>query len=280
MKLQFYEAMDDKSKEYLTYLIEQIQPKFTNSELKIFLEEIDKKPVNKSKSSKPIDEYVKIGDDIAKFADLSKLTIEQLKIFFQIFISRENNEIRAVKWRFYQFIKYMSNFNKKSVKININSDQNRFLDFIIDTTDKENIFVFCYDILELNDYEKVISKLNDFVKNQNLIPDRIIFAVNKSFRNIPIDIPIKIMDNEIIPELWIEWTEENHPFNKEDLLIVNNSEFKVAGFNFTSTDDLLKFVFKQSNGGQISIYKQLEFFTEVAEDEPEVELIWKGIMLK
>lgn len=280
MKLQFYETMDDKSKEYLTYLIEQIQPKFTNSELKIFLEEIDMNSIKKSKSSKPVDNYVKIGDDIASFADLSKLTIKQLKIIFQIFISRENNENFAVRWRFYQYIKYLLNLNKKLVKININSDQNRFLDFIIDTTDKDIIFVFCYDILELKDYKEVTGKLSEFVKKQNLIPDRIVFAVNKSFRNIPIDIPIKIMNNEIIPELWIEWTEENHPFNKEDLLIVNNSEFKVAGFNFTSTDDLLEYVFKQSNGGQISIYRQFDFFTEVNIDEPEVELIWKGIMLK
>ncbi len=280
MKLQFYETMDDKSKEYLTYLIEQIQPKFTNSELKIFLEEIAKKSIKNSKSSKPVDNYVKIGDDTKTFADLSKLTIKQLKIIFQIFISRENNENVAVRWRFYQYIKYLLNLNKKLVKINNNSDQNRFLDFIIETTEKDIIFVFCYDILELNDYKKVIGKLSEFVKKQNLIPDRIVFAVNKSFRNIPIDIPIKIMNNEIIPELWIEWTEENHPFNKEDLLIVNNSEFKVAGFNFSSTDDLLNYVFKQSNGGQISIYRQLDFFTEVNVDEPEVELIWKGIMLK
>jgi len=280
MKLQFYETMEDKSKEYLTYLIDQIQPKFTESELKIFLEEFTNKPNKKSKSSKPLDDYVKIGDDIAKFADLSKLTIEQLKIFFQIFISRENNENMAVRWRFYQYIKYMLNLNKKSVKININSDQDRFLDFIIETTNKEIILVYCYNILELNDFNKIISKLNDFAKEQNLIPDRVIIAVNKSFRNIPIDVPIKVINKEILPELWIEWIEENHPFNKEDLLIVNNSEFKVAGFNFTSTDDLLNYVFKQSNGGQISIYKQLDFFTEISEDDPEVDLIWKGIMLK
>jgi len=280
MKLQFYETMDDKSKEYLLYLIEQIQPQFTKDELSIFLTDISNKPTTKGKGAKSTDEYVQIGNDKGKIADLSKLTINQLKILFQIFISRENNNKEAIKWRFYQYIKYLLNLNIKSVKINLNSSPDRLLDFIIETADKEVILVLCYDILELDDYNKVISKLNEFAKKQNLIPDRILFAVNKSFRNIPIDKPIQIINNEIIPELWVEWTEENHPFNKEDLLIVNDSELKVAGFNFTSTDDLLNYVFKHSNGGQISIYKQFEFFTEVSEDDPEVELIWKGIMLK
>ncbi|GAG77556.1 unnamed protein product, partial [marine sediment metagenome] len=39
-------------------------------------------------------------------------------------------------------------------------------------------------------------------------------------------------------------------------------------------------IFKHSKGGQISIFKQLDFYTEVSEDDPEVELIWKGIMVK
>ncbi|MCK4371206.1 MAG: hypothetical protein KAW03_09075, partial [Candidatus Lokiarchaeota archaeon] len=108
----------------------------------------------------------------------------------------------------------------------------------------------------------------------------IIFAIGKSFRNIPIDVPVKIISKELSPELWVEWIEENRTFNNEDLIIVNDSELKLAGFNFTSTDDMLNYVFKHTKGGQISVYRQIDFFTEVNEEEPEVELIWKGIMLK
>ncbi len=283
MRLQYYETMDDKSKEYVLYLIEQIVPQFTKSELDTFLQDLTIKPTKKSKSSKSKSDqkYIQIGNDIGKTADLSKLTKEQLRLCFQIFISREKNDTFAVKWRFYQYIKYVLNLNIKSVKINLDPNIDRLLDFIIETVDKEIILVLCYDVLELKDFNTAINQLNEFAKKQNLIPDRIIFTTSKSFRNIPIDSPIKIINKEIEPELWIEWIEENCPFNKEDLLILNNSELKVAGFNFTSTDDLLNYIFKYSNGGgQISIYKQLDFFTEVSEEEPEVELIWKGIMLK
>jgi len=279
MKLQFYETMYDKSKEYLSYLSEQILPKFTYSELNFYLEDIRSKPSSGKKNSK-LEGFKKIGEDSGKIADLSKLKIEELKILFQTFISREINDRSAVKWRFYQYIKYMSDLNLKSVKINRDPNPDRLIDFIIETEDKNVIFVFCYDILELKDYNKILKEMNEYAKKQNSIPDRIVFAVNKTFRNISIDKPIKIVNNEIIPELWIEWVEENCPFNKEDLLIVNDSELKLAGFNFTSIDDLLKYVFKYSNGGQISIYRQLDFFTEVSEEEPEVELIWKGLMLK
>ncbi|UCC20029.1 MAG: hypothetical protein JSV62_01745 [Promethearchaeota archaeon] len=279
MKLQFYETMYDKSKEYLSYLIEQILPKFTSGELSIYLEEIDTKP-SKGKKESQSWEFEKIGGDSGKIADLSKLKIEQLKHLYQTFISKELNDRNALRWRFYQYIKYISELNIKSIKINRDLNPDRLIDFIIETEDKNLMFILCYDILELKDYDRSLKEINDYAKNQNSIPEKIIFAVNKTFRNIQIDKPVKIVNNEIIPELWIEWVEENCPFNKEDLLIVNDSELKLAGFNFTSVDDLLKFVFKYSNGGQISIYKQLDFFTEVSEEEPEVELIWKGLMLK
>jgi len=274
--------MEDKSKDYILYLIEQIFPQLTKSELSFLLRDVTLKPTKKEKGSKSQSGkgYVQIGNDNGKAADLSKLTIEQLKLLFQIFISKEKNNKIAIKWRFYQYLKYMLNLNINSIKINQDPNPDQLIDFIIETTDKEIILALCGELLELKNFNKAVNKINEFAKKQNVIPDRIIFATGKSFRNIPIDNPIKIINNEILPELWIEWTEENRPFNREDLLIVNDSELKLAGFNFTSTDDLLNYVFKHAEGGQISIYKQLDFFTEVSDDEPEIELIWKGLMIK
>ncbi|MFX1343607.1 MAG: hypothetical protein ACFFBC_01735 [Promethearchaeota archaeon] len=283
MKLQFYETMQDKSKEYLTYLIDQILPKFTIGEFKYFLEDLTNKTIDKSKETKASKthqkaDFANIGNDAGKFADLSKLDEKHRKILFQTFISAENNDKIAVKWRFYQYLKYHLSLNIKTVQINKAS--NHFIDFIIETDEKEKIFVSCHDILDLDSFNENLNKIAEFVKNENLIPDRLIFSACKSFRNIPIEQPFKIGNTEITPELWIEWIEENIPFNKEDLLIVNNSELKLAGFNFTSTEDLLNFVYKNSDGGQISIFKQSDFFTETSDNEAEIELIWKGIMLK
>ena len=283
MNLQFYETMDDKSKEYMLYLIEQILPNFTKSELQIYLGDIESKPTtgtkNKNKKSKTTSKgFVKIGADIDKKADLSKLNLEQLKILFQIFISRELNDKKAVKWRFYQNLKYSSEIKVESVKVN--QDPNKFIDFIIETSQNEVILASCHDILELNNYNKVIAEVIAYAKKENLLPDQVIFATCKSFRNVPLDTPIKIISKEVLPTLMIEWADENRLFKREDLLIVNDSELKLAGFNFISTDDLLNFVYKHTNGGQISIFRQLDFYTEVCEDDPEVELIWKGIMIK
>jgi hypothetical protein len=283
MNLQFYETMDDKSKEYILYLIEQILPNFTKSELQIYIEDIKSKPTtgpkNKStKSKKTSKGFIKIGEDTDKKADLSKLNIEQLKILFQIFISRELNDKKAVKWRFYQNLKYTSEIKVESVKVN--QDPNKFIDFIIETSQNEVILASCHDILELNKYNKVIAEVIAYAKKENLLPDQVIFATCKSFRNIPLDTPIKIISKEVLPTMMIELVDETRLFKREDLLIVNDSELKLAGFNFISTDDLLNFVYKHTNGGQISIFKQLDFYTEVSEDDPEVELIWKGIMIK
>jgi len=282
MNLQFYEIMDDKSKEYLVYLVEQIQPQLTESELKIFLEDIEAKPLKKTKGSKSKTSkgYITIGNDVGKIADLSKLNMEQLKILFQIFISKEKNDKLAIKWRFYQYLKYMLDLKIKLIQINQDPRPDRYIDFIIHTGDNQVFLALCNDILDLNIYNKACKEVIDYAKKENLLPDKIIFTTSKSFRNIPLDIPIKIVSKEILPELWVEWIEENRRFKKEDLILVNNSELKLAGFNFNSTEDLLNYVYKYTEGGQISIYRQVEFFTEVSDDDPEVEMIWKGIMLK
>jgi len=269
--------MDDTSKEFLVYLTEQIQPQFTESELKIYLEDIEAKPLPKNSKSKG---YVEIWDESGKNADLSKLNDEQLKLLFQIFISREKNDKLAIKWRFYQYLKYMLELKIKNIQINRDPRPDRYIDFIIHTGDNQVFLVLCHDILELNNYSKACKEVINYSKKENLLPDKIIFTTSKSFRNIPLDTPLKIVSKEILPELWVEWNEENRRFKKEDLILINNSELKLAGFNFNSTEDLLNYVYKYTEGGQISIFRQLEFFTEVSDDDPEVELIWKGIMLK
>ena len=118
------------------------------------------------------------------------------------------------------------------------------------------------------------------MNTNNLHPERIIIAANKSFRNIPIDKNIKIKDAEIEPELWIEWIEQGCPFNGEDLLILNNNELELAGFNFISLQDLLDYVYEFSEYEQISIFRQQGYFSENPTNFQNVELIWKGIMLK
>jgi len=279
MNLQFYETIQDKSKEYMTYLIDQILPKFTIGEFKLLMEDLAVKNTKKTKGGKgSTDKLEIIGTDKGKFADLSKLDTNQRKILFQIFISKELNDISAVKWRFYQYFKYHLGLNVKKVMVNTGS--NPIIDFVIETDENEKLFVSCNDILELNNYNSVLNEIPKFIKNQNLVPDRIIFSAAKSFRNIPIEEPIKVSNTEITPELWIEWIEENLSFNREDLLIINNSDLKLAGFNFTSTEDLLNFVYQNSNGGQISIFKQSDFFTETSNEDSEIELLWKGIMIK
>ncbi len=282
MNLQFYETMDDKSKEYLLYLIDQIQPQFTEGEMRIFLKDISAKPLERSKGakSKMSSGYVEIGNDVGKSADLSKLNEEQLKIIFQVFISREKNDRLAIKWRFYQYLKYMLELNTKLIEVNLDPRPDHFIDFIIHTEDNQVFLALCNDILELNNYSKACKEVINYAKKENLLPDRVMFITSKSFRNIPLDTPIKIVSKEIKPELFVEWVEENRRFKREDLLLVNDSTLKLAGFNFGSTEDLLNYVYKYTTGGQISIFRQLEFFTEVSDDDPEVELIWKGIMLK
>ncbi len=282
MNFQFYDSLRDKSEKHLLYLCNYIEPKFTASELKFFLDDISKMPTPDKKEGKEkiMKNFIAIGEDTDTIGDLSSLNLDQLKAMFQIFISREINSKLAIKWRFYQFLKFFPNLIIESVRINQHSNSEQFLDIIVETGDSKCFLIACVDILDSDKYNKVLIEIKDFIIHNNIMIQKIILSACKMYRNIPVQNSVDINEEKIIPELWLEYVEDS-PFNGEDLVIVNNNEVELAGFNFISMQDLLNYVYESVEGGQISIFKQQGFFLEEDnQEEPQVELIWKGIMVK
>ncbi len=280
MNFQFYESLRDKSGKYLSYICSYIEPKFTTSELNLFLQDISKKlaPLKKANIENSMKNYIDIGEDTDNIGDISILNPDQLKILFQIFISREINSKLAVKWRFYQFLKYFPNLIIESVKV---SQIEQFLDIIVESEDSKYVLIACVDMLDIDKYNLVLTEIKEIAIKNNMIVQKIIVSANKMYRNIPIEGTVEINGENIIPEIWLECVEES-PFNGEDLVIINNNEVELAGFNFISMQDLLNYTYEMVEGGQISIFKQPGFFLdkEDIQEEPQIELIWKGIMVK
>lgn len=282
MSLQYYDLLQDKTKKRLLYLASYITPYLSIGELQFLIDDTieNSKKNQKVKKSITLAEFKEIGEDYETKADLSKLTEEQLKIIYRTFISRELNNKFAVKWRFYQFFKYIRDIIIENIKINQSENPDKNIDFIIETNDNKFIIILCFDTLDSQKFNDGIKRCNEFVKANKIRPDRIFFVTNKTYRDIEIEKPIKIGNKELNIELWLENTEETIPFNGEDLLFIDNTDLKLAGFNFTSMEDLLDYVYEFSDGGQISIYKKPSFFAEVNKGELKEELIWKGIMIK
>lgn len=286
MDFQYYDALLDKSDKRLNYFVENVTPNFTKGELPIFLDDLAGRPLRKGTKSSITTKFIEIGEDYDIVADLSKLNSEKLKQIYQIFISKELNDKMAVKWRFYQYLKFARGFIIESVHVNRTANQDDVIDFIIKTDEREIIFVVCFTILELENYMEIINNIIEFAKKKNIIPDKIIIVTQKTYRNIPITEASMIQGKSITPELWVEWVEIDKSFNGDDLLIVsssnNDDNLEFAGFNFTSIDNLLDYIYEYSDGGQISIFKQIGFFSEtlLSKEQEKVELIWKGLMIK
>jgi len=278
MNFQYYETLQDKTDKYLNYLVGQIKPSFTKGELKIFLEELSLNQAKKKQSTQM--KLKNIGDDYDNIDSLKSLKTSQLKSLYQIFISREDNSNFAVKWRFYQYFKYVRGFIIEKFQINVSRESNDNLDFVIEMEEDELTYVVCYDILDLTNFESGVQAIKKYSKKTGKTPNRVIFAAYKTYRNIPLEKDLVINDLDISPEIWVEWNDEERPFGDEDLLLVGDTELKITGFNFTSTEDLLDYVYENSDGGQISIYVQKNYLSEISDEVQDVELIWKGIMLK
>ena len=151
---------------------------------------------------------------------------------------------------------------------------------MIELENKELIYVVSVEILELTNYNAILQKLTDYIQKTRIFPARIFFIAFKSYRNVPIQDVVELNKKTILMELWIEWFDNESPFNGEDLLLVNESEIKVAGFNFTNMDDMLDYAFEYTLGGQIKVHIQRQYYSEVSSEESQVELLWKGIMIK
>jgi len=283
MNFQYYETLLDKSEETLFDLIEEIVPNPLEKELALFLDGISIKSIKKDNES-PLDStFIKLNLEGEKDADFSKLSKDQLKELYETFISKEKNDKKAIKWRFFKFLKTQKDIKLKSLHIRTDTKKNDVVDFILKTINNRYFFINCNYILDKEYYFNTREKIAKFSKKIGKVPDKVIFSTFKTYRDIPINDEFIIQGQDIENELWVEWNELEKPFNGEDLLIVlinKEKEMEVAGFNFSSIQNLLDYIYKYSDGGQIAIYKQQGFFSESFEGGSQIELIWKGIMLK
>ncbi len=289
MSFQYYDTLLDKSEERLQYLIKHITPAFSKSEiLQIIADLKQQEPKQKTKSKttsadidgNEIEGFYQLQQDFNPSVDYTSLTSEDLREIYKIFISKEKLSYLAVKWRLYQFLRVTRLLAIKSIHISKSIDDEVEIGFFIEDKNQQKIIFIVCDILESSKFDLGIKKVLNFVETQKISPDRIIFTASKSYRNLKLAKEIKIENKIIRPELWLEWTDTDISFNSEDLLIINDESIVVAGFNFTTMTDLLDFIYKKSEGGKISIFRQRGFFSENLKEDPNPALIWKGVMLK
>lgn len=281
MSFQYYENLQDKSAESLQYYLKHIKPSLSNSEIDLIAKDLDQKPPKKK--SKLHTDFVDMEFDTTdEDPDISKIDEKFYPALYKIFISNEEVSDKATKWKFYKFLKYIKEINIKSVHININEKKHEYIDMLIESEDDGIIIVSCINIIDFERFNEAKENIVEFCRQAKINPEQIIFSATKSYRNISIDDPIKVGNHEIIPEFWMEWFEPERPFHGEDLLIVNDKDnYTLAGFNFNGTQDLLDYVYQKTEGGQIAVYKQRGFFSELAGEQKEtIELIWKGIVIK
>ena len=283
MSYQYYKTLLDKSKKKISDLLGNLVPKLDNDELKVILANLNtSSDSTKPKKQTKVEENQTIfnGQINEEDIDFSKFSEKELELLYKTFISKELTDRKAVKWRFYNHLKLIKELNIKKIIYNPFMGIKDAIDFSVQTENDEIILVSCFDILDLEQYNKILDKIIEFLKEKPRNVTQLYFATNRSYRNVPLQNIVDIGEIILIPEIWVEWIDEKRLFNSDDLLIVNNNELTVAGFNFTGLQDLLDYIYKMSQGGKISIYKKTGYFAENYQEESDSELFWKGIMLK
>ncbi|MGV9206075.1 MAG: hypothetical protein ACOC44_18870 [Promethearchaeia archaeon] len=219
------------------------------------------------------------NNNAGKKGDISDLNSKQMEKLYKIFVSKEINDKIAVKWRFYQYLKYSRDLEVKSILINY--DIKNEIDFIVKASKGRMYFISCQSTIKSKDYQNLLEKMLEFSENEDLVPDKFILATNKTYRTIDLKDTLEIGEKNVDTEVWVEWFDVDKKFNGDDLLIINDKDYMtVAGFNFTQMKDFLDYVYTFTRGGQMSLYRQPGFFSEQDHSKNKLILIWKGIMIK
>ncbi len=211
MSYQYYETLLDKSKENLASLLEQIVPRLSQEELKIIItDSIGTTSSKKKIESDKLDKVVVFTDSSeGKNVDLTKLSEKELEVLYKTFISKELTNKKAVKWRFYQNLKIFKDFNIKEIKLNPITSMIGKIDFSVSTNDDQFILISCFDILDLEQYKKISKDIVEFLNKKPKPVNGLYFVTNRTYRNIPLDEIMDTGNSIIVPDIWVEWIEEN-----------------------------------------------------------------------
>ncbi|HME55387.1 MAG TPA: hypothetical protein VKM55_24475 [Candidatus Lokiarchaeia archaeon] len=280
MKFKQFDMLADKSGSFLGNLIEHIEPALTNNEIGLITNDLSSTPAIPKTGVKPckINGFVELDiatDDNNMHYDAIKSKDQE--ILFKVLVSKEDRRNLAVKWRFYQYLKISRDFSVQSILMHSTDRIDDDVQFILISNDETVIFVLCFDALDDSRYDASHERIQAIVE-KGMIPDRILFVTGWSYRSISLEKPIITENKSIFPELWVEWNDDEPVFDGDDLLVVNDDEMFVAGYNFTNMDEVLEYVYNRMPNGRTLLYKEQGYFSGI--ENPQKEMIWKGIIIK
>ncbi len=221
-----------------------------------------------------------------KEKDITALDNSVKKLLYEVFVSRSLPSKFALKCRLNRGLSYFktwADFKVKDIGMKIGDIT---IDIVLEnSTDKSLLWVFFIEVMEEKFLKELRQKCMDSKKGTiTNVPNKILIISSLSYRDISIDEPISLRSkegakfDEIPIELWIEEKNPNRPFRDEDLLLIDDIE--LAGFNFSSLDDLLDAIKQLRGKGQYQVFKVPNYFSKKTRvgSPMEKELIWKGIL--
>ena len=222
-------------------------------------------------------EYLGEGKyELPKKFDVEKFTPDIKKILEDVYVNKNLKVRAAIKARFMQYMEFSSDFlNYRPIK-EINDDgEFELTNLLRNSKLNKNIGVFIVSVMNKKELNQIIKNLNDSQlvddNGAKIQLDEIYLVCGRLERTFAKNLDyIELDSHKMKLSFLVEYLDTNRPFEDDDILIINDDDFRIQGFNFGALEDVLSVIKKKMGKGKYIIWKE--------EHTGKRKMIWEGII--
>lgn len=241
-------------------VIELIYPKLNIGKIDVFLQE-----------------YLGEGNyELPSKFNVEEFTADIKKILEDVYVNKNLKCRAAIRARFMQYMEFSSHFlDYRPIKKIQSANEFEITNLLWNRKLDKTIGVFIVSVMNKKELNQIIKNLNDsqlFDDNgAKIYLDEIYLVCGRLERTFAKNLDyIELDSHQMKLSFIVEYLDTNRPFEDDDILIINDDDFRVQGFNFGSLEDVLSVIKKNMGKGKYIVWKE--------EHTGKRKQIWEGII--
>lgn len=241
-------------------VIELIYPKLNIGKIDVFLKE-----------------YLGEGNyELPSKFNVEEFTADIKNILEDVYVNKNLKCRAAIRARFMQYMEFSSHFlDYRPIKKIQSANEFEITNLLWNRKLDKTIGVFIVSVMNKKELNQIIKNLNDsqlFDDNgAKIYLDEIYLVCGRLERTFAKNLDyIELDSHQMKLSFIVEYLDTNRPFEDDDILIINDDDFRVQGFNFGSLEDVLSVIKKNMGKGKYIVWKE--------EHTGKRKQIWEGII--
>jgi hypothetical protein len=234
-------------------------------------------PLNIGKIDKFLKEHLGEGNyELPNKFNVEKFTPDVKKLLEDVYVNKNLKVRAAIKARFMQYMEFSSHFlDYTPIKKIEDGGEFELTHLLRNKKLNKNAGVFIVSIMNKKELNQIIKNLNDSHlvddNGSKIKLDEIFLVCGRLERTFAKNLDyIELDSHKMKLSFIVEYLDTNRPFEDDDILIINDDDFRIQGFNFGALEDVLSVIKKKLGRGKYIVWKE--------EHTGKRKQIWEGII--